>query len=98
MAAFVTIFYVFSCNNEKYLGLEGATGNRLADSVITVYLIMVGEFAYKNFSERPNNILIWPMFLVCNFLMACIFLNMLVAIMMKTFSEVNSHKIESDLE
>lgn len=66
--------------------------------MITVYLISVGEFFYKNFSQPPNNILIWPMFIVCNFLMAVVFMNMLIAIMSQTFSEVNSTKIESELE
>lgn len=49
--------------------------------MITVYFITVGEFYTDNFKERPNNILIWPMFIVCNFLMAVVFMNMLIAIM-----------------
>lgn len=66
--------------------------------MITVYFITVGEFFYDHYNEPPNNVIIWPMFIVCNFLMAVVFMNMLIAIMSQTFSEVNSTKIESELE
>lgn len=59
---------------------------------------MLGDFHYDDFKEAPNNKLIWPMFLLCNFLLAIVFMNMLIAIMGQTFSDLQAVKTESDLE
>lgn len=74
------------------------TGNRLIDAMITVYFISVGDFSVDNFKESPNSTLIWPMFLICNFLIAIVFMNMLIAMMGNTFGEVYAQKQESELE
>lgn len=105
MTAFISIFYIFSTNlpakdrstdGEGYL--DNHTGNKVVDSMITIYFITVGEFYLDNYSKMPNNQLIWPMFIACNFLMAIVFMNMLVAIMGESFNQVNSTKVESSLE
>lgn len=103
MAAFITIFYVFSCNltdeeRAKDPYLQNYTGIRFVDAMITVYFITVGEFYYDNYSKGPNWMLIWPMFIACNFLMAIVFMNMLIAMMAETFAQVNSTKLESEIE
>lgn len=101
--AFVSIFFVFSCNlpdqvrNTKPY-VADHTGIKLIDAIVTVYFISVGEFFTENFSQPPNNVLIWPMFIACNFLMAIVFMNMLIAIMGETYSQVTSTKVESGLE
>lgn len=103
MSAFITIFFICSCNltdeqRKKKPYMDTHTGFRLIDAFISVYFISVGELFTENFKEPPNQYLIWPMFLLCNFLMAVVFMNMLIAIMGQTFSEVNETKIESGLE
>ena len=92
MAAFITIFYVISCNlgvdpvtdnveDEQKRYLKPYTSSRLANACITVYFIMVGEFYTDHFNNGPNKILLWPLFIACNFFLSIIFMNMLIAIM-----------------
>lgn len=85
--AFITIFYVISFNEEDQSKpyINEHTGSKLIDSAITVYFITVGEFFTDNYNVGPNSILLWPLFLVCNFLMAIIFMNMIIAIMGSTY-------------
>ena len=66
--------------------------------MLTIYLITVGDFNTDSFKDGPNNVIIWPMFVICNFLLVVVFINMLIAIMGQTFNEVQATKIESDLE
>jgi hypothetical protein len=61
--------------------IDEYTGHGLADAFIAIYFIMLGDFHYVDFKEEPNNAIIWPIFLICNFLMAIVFMNMLIAIM-----------------
>ena len=103
MAAFVTIFFVISCNltdeeRKKKPYLQNYTGSRIADAMITVYFIMVGEFFVDNFNQGPNQILLWPIFIICNFLLAVIFMNMIIAIMSQTYQEVSNRQLQSGLE
>lgn len=104
MMAFISIFYVISCNqidNDELKDspyLKDYTGSRAINAVITVYFIMVGEFYFDNYNKGPNSVLLWPLFLVCNFLMAVIFMNMIIAIMSSTYSEVSSTKLQSEME
>lgn len=110
MSSFVTMFFVFQQNikaqtfyddNGKQIEkryIDEYTGQELIDSFIAIYLITVGDFYTENYKESPNNIIIWPMFLLCNFLMAIVFMNMLIAIMGQTFGEIQAVKVESDLE
>lgn len=100
MSSFVTMFFVFQQNikaqtfyddngnqiEKRYI--DEYTGHELIDSFIAIYLITVGDFYTENYKESPNNIIIWPMFLLCNFLMAIVFMNMLIAIMGQTFGEI----------
>lgn len=66
--------------------------------MITVYFIMVGEFFTDNFNKGPNKVLIWPLFIICNFMLSIIFMNMLIAIMSQTFSDISQTKLQSELE
>lgn len=96
MASFITMFYVFQQNlkgvvndkGEQVRYIDEHTGYQLIDAILTIYFIMVGEFYTEDFKHGPNFVIIWPMFLVCNFLMAIVFMNMLIAIMSQTFTEV----------
>lgn len=74
--------------NDPYL--KDHTGVRFIDAAITVYFITVGEFFTDNYSKGPNSVLLWPLFLGCNFMMAVIFMNMIIAIMSATYEEVSS--------
>lgn len=74
------------------------TGNRVVDAAVTVYFIMVGEFFYDNYSKGPNSVLLWPLFLGCNFILSVIFMNMIIAIMSATYEEVSSTKLQSEME
>jgi hypothetical protein len=103
MMAFISIFYVISSNQlqrkeTKDPYLKEHTGSRTLDAAITVYFITVGEFFYDNYSKGPNSTLLWPLFLICNFLMAVIFMNMIIAIMSATYEEVSSTKLQSEME
>lgn len=86
VCAFSTIFYTFSCNltdkeRQTRPYIKAYSNIRIVDAILTVYFIAVGEFYYDNYKERPNNYIIWPMFVICNFFMMVIFMNMLIAIM-----------------
>ena len=98
MASFITMFYVFQQNlkgvvndkGEQVRYIDEHTGYQLIDAILTIYFIMVGEFYTEDFKHGPNFVIIWPMFLVCNFLMAIVFMNMLIAIMTDTYNHIQS--------
>jgi hypothetical protein len=61
----------------------------LTNSLIQTYFILLGEFSYDIFSTGPNITSCWMMFIFATFFNCVVFMNMLVAIMGQTFSEVN---------
>ena len=92
MASFISLFYVFQQNvngmtidgtpdGEEIRYITSHTGIDIFDSILTIYLITVGEFNTDSYKYGPNNFIIWPMFITCNFLLTVVFINMLIAIM-----------------
>ena len=71
--------------------------NTMITSLISTYFISIGEFSYDSFRTGPNVNSCWFMFLLATFLNCVVFMNMLVAIMSQTFSEVIEAEEESGL-
>lgn len=65
---------IFEGNNTKVLNV-----------IMNQYLLALGEFGLDNFSDNPQQYLLWILFILATLLTQLTFLNMLVAIMGDTF-------------
>jgi hypothetical protein len=69
----------------NYLG----SGFDYVDTLISSYLIMLGEFNYGNYGNgKFKKYFVWGGFLLSTFLSCAVFMNMIIAIMGETFSNV----------
>lgn len=70
----------------------------MIDSIIAVWLLGLGEFDLDNsYSEGPDKFMCWFMFCFATFLILVVFMNMLIAIMGQTYSDVQDESLESGL-
>jgi len=84
--------------DEDYHYVNGYTGNAVSNSMIAMWLLGLGEFDLDDsYSEGPNVMLCWFMFMLASFLVLTVFMNMLIAIMGETFSNVTAQYEESGL-
>ena len=96
---FATFFYIINING-KAVGLSYIPDyglNPFLTSIISVYMITLGNFAYSDYSAGPNITSCWLMFLACTFFNCVMFMNMLIAIMSNTFEEVTATDEENGL-
>ena len=68
--------------------IEPVFNNFLVDSVLSQYLLMLGEFSMDGFESHTNTALCFFLFFLTTFIMQITFLNMLIAIMGDTFDRV----------
>jgi hypothetical protein len=97
---FATFFYIINING-KAVGLSYIPDyglNPFLTAIISVYMITLGDFAYSDYSAGPNITSCWLMFLACTFFNCVMFMNMLIAIMSKTFEEVTATEEENGLQ
>lgn len=88
VCAFSNFFAIMNNNNDGYF--PDYLGIPLVDSLISMYLVSLGEFSYDSYSTGTDPILVWVFFLLGTFLLLIVFMNMLIAIMGETFSNVMS--------
>jgi hypothetical protein len=83
--------------NDTYLGEY--FGNAIIDCVVSVYVIgALGEFITARFRHGPSKYAVMFMFLLSTFFVSVVFMNMLIAIMSDTFSNVQDGEEENGLE
>ena len=58
---------------------------------------MIGEFYLDDFKSGPNSEIAWVYFVFASFVILVVFMNMLIAIMGETFSQVREQNEESQL-
>lgn len=83
---------------EEYHYVDEYTGIPFIDSIIAMYLVALGEFDMDGYKQGPNKIAAWIFFILASYLLLVVFMNMLIAIMGETFSQVQSHQVESGLQ
>ena len=88
VCAFSNFFAIMNNNNDGYF--DSFLGFPLVDSLISMYLVSLGEFSFDSYSTGTDPILVWVFFLLGTFLLLIVFMNMLIAIMGETFSNVMS--------
>ena len=59
--------------------------NSVLNSVINMYLLMLGEFYVEGFTLGPNDEFAWIFFILATFIVLVVFMNLLIAIMGETF-------------
>ena len=67
------------------------------DAIINMYLLSLGEFSFTMFDNTPNKHIAWIFFLLGSFLILLVFMNMLIAIMGSSFSNVYENQEENAL-
>lgn len=60
--------------------------NCYINSILNVYLLMLGEFYFEDFSKGPNDEFAWIGFILATFIVLIVFMNLLIAIMGETFN------------
>ena len=89
--SFTNFFYVLDLNQEDvgstYLP-RYSSGNKLLDAFLSVYFICIGFYDVTPFGKGHDENYIWAMFVLATFINLIVFMNMLIAIMAKTFSDV----------
>ena len=58
------------------------------DSLISAYLMGMGDFNYDEYGKGKSSVLVWAFFLSATFIICIVFMNMLIAIMGDTFGTV----------
>ena len=61
------------------------------NSFLTAYFICIGLFDVGSFNKGTDALYIWIMFILATFINLLVFMNMLIAIMSKTFDDVMSN-------
>lgn len=87
--AFANLFFMLNIGtNENNRALIPYTGFKILDSIIAIYEFALGDFDYSGFINSDFDYLLWFSFILCTFLMIVVFMNMIIAIMGNTFSDV----------
>ena len=110
ICAFANFFFILNQNTpanaivkgenedqENYTYIKEFLKNPILDSWISMYMLTLGDFNYKNFSKGKDNMLLWVFFLLGTFICLIVFFNMVVAIMGNTFGNVLEEQEESAL-
>ena len=84
--------YKASKGEEDYHYVDDYVGNSMVDSLISMYLLALGEFDLDGYKQGHDVSLAWIFFVMASFLLLLVFMNMLIAIMGETFSEVQSNQ------
>ena len=101
--SFANFFYVINKNlYEESLGADTYIPDYTNDSVIidtflATYFICIGMYDVGRFGQGQDEYYIWVMFLLGTFINLIVFMNMLIAIMAKTFSDVMENEHLSSL-
>lgn len=90
--SFASVFYLL--DSESTVLVTEITGVKIVDSVFSVYLLgALEKFDIDDFHStnemQMTKFLIFGMFFLSTFLLTVIMLNMIIAILFKTFSDVN---------
>lgn len=107
LAAFANFFYIINFNSNAnpnnyfehmdFTYLPSNLGRPVMDSILTMYLIALGEFNTDGFAEGPNVTICWFFFVMASFIILIVFMNMLITIVGETFGRVESMKEELSL-
>jgi len=89
--SFTNFFYVINLNMQdvggSYVPLYSNESSML-DSFLSVYFICIGMYDVSRFGQGHDETYVWLMFILGSFINLIVFMNMLIAIMAKTFSDV----------
>jgi hypothetical protein len=102
ISAFANYFYVIQ-NNLHHEDPEGSYydsyyGSGLGDVLVSVYLMgALGDFDPGAYTNGYDRIAAMSMFLLATFIIAVVFMNMLIAIMGETFGQVLEGSVESGI-
>ena len=83
--------------DSDYHYVDSYVGVTVIDSLISTYLLALGEFDLDGYKEGPDVYIAWFFFVMATYLILIVFMNMLIAIMGETFSQVQSIQEESAL-
>ena len=86
------IFREFFSENDFYF-------SQLINSFLNTYLLALGEFDFEDFNTRGpfSQTLLWILFLFFTFMLQITFVNMVIAIMSKTFDNVTDAQYQSSI-
>ena len=91
LCSFANFFFLINENiqdGEDFYYVGSFVGNKVIDAFIASYLTGLGEFDFDGYKMGPNVYLAWLFFILATFLVLIVFMNMLIAIMGDTFSQV----------
>lgn len=97
-------------DNEDYAGQSSIWGSlrftylddlydddQYSNALLNMYMMSLGTFFVSDFKYGPNSEMAWVFFILASFIIQVVFMNMLIAIMGETFSQVREKIEESQL-
>ena len=90
MLAFTNYFYVIN-SKEKYMERQWGDSDpniTFMDSLLTTYLIGLGDFSTGSFNNGAESANVWFFFIAATFLMLVVFMNLLITIIGNKFDDV----------
>ena len=75
-------------SDEEELVVNHISDYLLLDSLLNMYLLLLGEFFIDGYEKHPNTTLCYSFFVFITFMLLIIFVNMLIAVMADTYDRV----------
>ena len=83
---------------DEYSYIVTYVGVKWVDSLISAYLMGLGDFMYDNYHLGKSSSLVWVFFLSATFIICIVFMNMLIAIMGDTFGTVQEFQVQNGMK
>jgi len=74
--------------------VEETMGYKYIDSIISMYLLSLGEFALDGYNQGYNRESAWVMYLLATSILSLLFMNFLIAIMAEPFERVKEERVQ----
>ena len=101
--SFANFFYVINLNMvEQTDGADTyvpkyASDSPALDAFLGIYFICIGMYDVTVYGQGRDEYFIWVVFLIATFVNLIVFMNMLIAIMSKTFTDVMENEQQSSV-
>ena len=98
--AFANFFMILNDNNptdQEDSYVRKYVDNKIVDSFLSIYLIMIGDFDNKVYGDGLNTGVAYFFFVLATFFCIVVFMNMIIAIMGSTFDDVKTSQNQNAL-
>ena len=96
--AFANFFYVVDMGDKEQNYVGKYTKNNLANVLMEMYFVSLGQFNIESYSSGDNSNVIWIFFILASFIIVVVFMNLLISIMGNTLNDVQTVQEQSQVQ